>query len=77
MLNLLPLDILPVAQAWQEWGDWSTCTSSCGNGLKIRARACHQPGLHDCEGSSTEVTDCGSAQCPGEIDCCTFLSDGS
>jgi len=52
---------------WQEWGEWSQCTASCGQGLKIRARACSQPasgGNEQCSGDSTEVENCSSAECP-------------
>ena len=58
------------ASEWQEWGTWSQCTASCGQGLKIRARACSEPAIGDniqCPGNPTEVTDCSSAECPGEI----------
>ena len=62
--------ITAIAAQWQEWGQWSQCTASCGQGLKIRARACSQPasgGNEQCPGDSTEVEDCSSAECPGEL----------
>ena len=55
---------------WQEWGEWSHCTASCGQGLKIRARACSEPefgGNYECPGNGTEVEGCSSDECPGVL----------
>ena len=63
-------NVAAIAAEWQEWGQWSECTASCGQGLKIRARACRQlasGGNEQCPGDSTEVEDCSSAECPGEL----------
>ena len=58
------------ASEWQEWGTWSQCTASCGQGLKVRGRGCLQsePAFgHNvlCPGNATEVQDCKTAECPG------------
>ena len=34
------------------WGDWSTCSTSCGGGEMIRSRSC----LRDCESSTDDLT---------------------
>ena len=56
---------------WQAWGGWSQCTSSCGEGLRMRARGCSGSlgGSEDsCPGDSTETEECISAGCPGIVD---------
>ena len=57
-----------VPAQWQDWGEWSECTATCGKGLKTRARACFDPELGSnqvCPGSSTEVMECNEEECPG------------
>ena len=51
---------------WQDWGEWSECTATCGEGLNIRARACFDPeseGNRHCPGSPTQVKKCEEAEC--------------
>ena len=55
---------------WQVWGDWSQCTASCGQGLKMRARSCFDPESGSdqaCSGSSTEVEECNEEECTGTL----------
>ena len=54
------------------WGQWSTvgqCTASCGGGRKVRTRECNAPvprsGGKECDGGSTEATDCNTTPCKG------------
>ena len=57
-----------MAGEWQDWSDWSHCTSSCGEGLRVRARACSEPavgGIDRCFGNATEVEDCKTSDCTG------------
>ena len=42
---------------WQAWGPWTRCSTSCGTGSKIRARACSKND-GSCPGESTEAKDC-------------------
>ena len=49
---------------WQQWGGWSQCTSSCGEGVRIRARACSGSD-QKCIGDSTEAQVCKIEECPG------------
>ena len=64
-------DIFVVVHAhWQEWGQWSQCTATCGNGTQVRARACGEAeygGNEVCHGDSTETQDCTVADCPSEF----------
>ena len=55
-----------VPAQWQDWGEWSECTATCGEGLNIRARACFDPESernHNCPGSPTQVKKCEEAEC--------------
>ena len=53
---------------WATWGDWSTCSSTCVGGRRVRYRNCSNPapsnGGLSCIGSSVEVDGtCGNATC--------------
>ena len=52
-----PINIFPPPSEWQEWGEWSQCTSSCGQGMQMRARAC----VGECVGDSTETRLCSTS----------------
>merc|ERR1719220_1508096 len=44
--------VLPVHGGYSEWGDWSTCSTTCGEGQKVKRRTCTNPppsnGGNDC-----------------------------
>ncbi|EHA98275.1 SCO-spondin [Heterocephalus glaber] len=56
------------AGGWGPWGPRSSCSRSCGGGLRGRTRACDQPppeGLrHFCEGPQAQGETCQAQQCP-------------
>ncbi|XP_037691794.1 SCO-spondin-like [Choloepus didactylus] len=56
------------AGGWGPWGPWSSCSRSCGGGLRSRTRACDQPppqGLGDyCEGPQAQGEACRAVPCP-------------
>ncbi|XP_004430689.1 PREDICTED: SCO-spondin [Ceratotherium simum simum] len=56
------------AGGWGLWGPWSSCSRSCGGGLRSRTRACDQPppqGLGDyCEGPRAQGEACQALPCP-------------
>ncbi|XP_069932953.1 SCO-spondin [Oryctolagus cuniculus] len=56
------------AGGWGPWGPWSSCSRSCGGGLRSRTRACDQPapqGLGDyCEGPQAQGEACQAWPCP-------------
>ena len=57
---------LVTASEWQQWGDWSQCTASCGEGIRQRARACS--GLDgQCQGDFTKDEVCKIEECPGTL----------
>ena len=56
-----PNCVAAIPAQWQDWGQWSLCSVSCGQGSKIRARACSAAlfgGDEDCPGHSTEAEVC-------------------
>ena len=57
----------PVNCQWGSYGDWSSCSVSCGGGEKSRTRPVVTPasnGGQDCEGESTEYEACNTGACP-------------
>ena len=42
---------------WEDWTTWSECTTTCGQGVKIRTRACVGE-QHHCEGKATQYETC-------------------
>ncbi|MEE6496324.1 hypothetical protein FKM82_002300 [Ascaphus truei] len=58
----------PVDGKWSAWSSWTSCSLSCGGGLRQRARECSNPapkhGGHRCEGNKIENEVCNSDLCP-------------
>ena len=55
---------------WGPYGEWSTCSKTCGGGEKSRSREVEIPassGGQPCEGEDTETVDCNMGLCP--VDC--------
>ena len=51
---------------WQSWTTWSECSSTCGQGFKIRSRACLGE-RHHCQGKATQYE-----TCPDNPECQVF-----
>ncbi|KAM3835876.1 properdin-like, partial [Diretmus argenteus] len=54
---------------WGPWLPWSSCSVSCGGGVKERERVCStiQPECHStCNGSVAQTETCGTTACPGD-----------
>jgi len=55
---------------WGTFGSWSSCSVTCGGGVRTRERSCDNPppsgGGADCVGRSTRQRDCNRDDCPGE-----------
>ncbi|XP_060568381.1 sushi, von Willebrand factor type A, EGF and pentraxin domain-containing protein 1-like isoform X2 [Ruditapes philippinarum] len=53
---------------WSEWGNWSECSTTCGDGEKRRKRLCNNPspdnGGEDCHGDTFDFINCNNTDCP-------------
>ena len=50
------------------FGDWTTCTTSCGGGIQSRNRTVRTPEGHGgdlCVGNAMEIKACNTMLCPG------------
>merc|ERR1712012_1273538 len=48
---------------WLQWGAWTACKASCGDGLTMRTRTCRDQNK-GCLGESTQAKDCELRECP-------------
>ncbi|XP_072260937.1 ADAMTS-like protein 5 [Pyxicephalus adspersus] len=52
---------------WTTWGSWTTCSSSCGNGVILRSRKCIRVTSKDtCVGELRQYKSCQSKPCPAD-----------
>ncbi|CAH1780916.1 unnamed protein product, partial [Owenia fusiformis] len=54
---------------WTTWESWSDCSTSCGNGTKLRSRTCKIPtrgtqNVIKCKGDSSQIQQCTLGLCP-------------
>ena len=53
---------------WGSWLSWTTCTVTCGGGVRHRTRNCDNPPPGEngkgCGDNSTETGDCFTQNCP-------------
>jgi len=57
----------PESCEWSSWGDWNTCTDTCGGGSSSRVRFIMKNasfGGQDCSGSKYDTRECGTQKCP-------------
>lgn len=59
----------PINGGYTDWSNWTTCSSTCGEGTQVRTRSCTNPapenGGNYCSGSPIEARSCNSSQpCP-------------
>ncbi|XP_041369905.1 sushi, von Willebrand factor type A, EGF and pentraxin domain-containing protein 1-like [Gigantopelta aegis] len=61
-------EIAVVHGGWADWEDWSTCSVSCGQGVRTRKRSCTNPtpdnGGRECDSLDTEQEVCNETVCP-------------
>ena len=69
-IQIYPHFSVPVNGNWGAWRPWSTCTKTCGGGVKRRTRTCSNPapknGGRACTGSSAESQTCNTLPCEGK-----------
>ena len=68
LLNLLFIFNFVVDGDFSEWGNWTSCSVSCSEGVRIRERTCTNPTLvygKNCIGSYTDQIVCNEGPCPG------------
>ena len=53
---------------WGSWSSFSTCTKTCGGGIKYRSRSksVSEKDGGTCSGGTTEEESCNTQNCPGE-----------
>ena len=52
---------------WSGWSEWTTCTKTCGAGIRSKVRECLVPKSGDktlCEGESRVTEECNTNECP-------------
>ncbi|KAL5268609.1 hypothetical protein ACHWQZ_G002453 [Mnemiopsis leidyi] len=58
----------PVDGGYTDFGEWSACSASCGDGTQTRTRTCSNPapanGGADCVGAASETRECRENECP-------------
>ncbi|XP_043943348.1 A disintegrin and metalloproteinase with thrombospondin motifs 20 [Protopterus annectens] len=62
------VELRPVDGDWGPWGQYSSCSRSCGGGIKIAARNCNKPepknGGKYCVGRRLKFRSCNTNSCP-------------
>lgn len=48
---------------WAEWGQWTSCSTSCGDGRQSRHRKCKAAFVFLCDGFSYEQRPCRNPPC--------------
>ena len=65
LLNFHPFSVDCV---WDDYGEWSSCSKSCGVGQQSRTRTIKidaDNGGKECTGSSTDSRECNTKECIG------------
>ncbi|XP_025102148.1 adhesion G protein-coupled receptor B1-like [Pomacea canaliculata] len=62
-----PACCVPTHGQWNDWGSWSSCSVSCGEGTRTRLRTCSEPNAcGHCEGNNVTEEYCNDYVCPGK-----------
>ena len=55
---------------WGRWTIWSSCSQTCGGGMRTRHRECNNPppsnGGKDCKGKEIDQRKCNRKACSGK-----------
>ena len=60
------------APNWSNWGSWTTCSATCGRGIRTRARLCNNlppTGNAYCVGLAVQTDGCKVRDCPSKSRC--------
>ena len=60
------ISFLVVDGGWSDWGSWSTCSTTCGEGCRSKFRTCTNP---EPSGTGSLCTDGGTVDTEIENNC--------
>ena len=65
-MNKLFMIITKLFLGWNEWSEWSPCSSSCNGGQQQKRRACSKVDT-SCDGINTENRECNTFPCTSKV----------
>ena len=69
-IRYLKMIFFSVDCKWASWGQWTTCSRTCGKGIQLRKRSFSTPaknGGMECKGRNTARRACRKPSCHGII----------
>ena len=57
---------------WSDYGEWTACSQTCGEGTRMSERVVIQNATHggkECEGLAVKRDSCNIDPCPGKLNC--------
>ena len=69
MYSFLYSSYFTVPCKWEDWGEWDTCSQTCGGGMHARVRnvaTYAQFGGDPCPGEAAEMGPCNEQPCPSK-----------
>ena len=60
--------------SWSAWSDWTSCSKTCGNGIRVKSRKVEIPaknGGSECLGRSRQTQTCNNEACDQSSKTCT------
>ena len=64
-----PTRLLSVNCTYTVWGEWNSCSKTCGGGYKARTRFVSEEPMHNgtCLESMTDIDSCNTELCQGKV----------